>query len=59
MPVSIHPRTYLLVDRGTKLVGLVAIVAGLGGLAGSLSPWLVVAGLVLGVATVFVEVDGS
>lgn len=56
MTVSLPPRTYLAVDRGSKLVGLVAIAAGLQHLFGSFSVLIAVLGLLLGVATVFVDV---
>ncbi|WP_423745773.1 hypothetical protein V5735_07415 (plasmid) [Haladaptatus sp. SPP-AMP-3] len=56
MAVTLSPRTYVLVDRGSKLVGIVAIVAALQHLFGSLSLPVGVAGLLVGVATVFVEV---
>ncbi|MFB6184896.1 MAG: hypothetical protein ABEI96_10110 [Haloarculaceae archaeon] len=53
--VPLSPRTYLWLDRLSKVVGLVAVVAALDGAAGSLSGPLLVAGVVVGVATVFLE----
>ncbi|RJT08094.1 hypothetical protein [Halococcus sp. IIIV-5B] len=57
MAVSLDPRTYFLVDRLSKLVALVLVVVFLEGAAGSLGPVLGVLGLVIGIATVYIEVD--
>lgn len=57
MDPSLTPRTYLFVDRLSKLLGLLAVTVGLLGLAGPFSAWLVLLGVLAGVATVFVEVD--
>lgn len=51
------PRRYHLVDRVTKLVGILAIGAGLGHAFGALSIPVAALGLLVGVATVFVEVE--
>lgn len=55
MTRTLRPRTYLAVDRASKLLGLLLATAGLAGAAGTLSPILIVVGLGLGVATVFVD----
>jgi uncharacterized membrane protein YuzA (DUF378 family) len=57
MAVTLPPRTYFLVDWGSKLVGMVAIAAALQHLFGSLSVPVGVVGLLVGIATVFVEVE--
>ena len=57
MDPSLTPRTYLFVDRLSKLLGLLAVTVGFLGLAGPFSAWLVLLGVLAGVATVFVEVD--
>lgn len=55
MTPTLTPRSYLTLDRATKLLGLLAVVAALDGAAGGLSPLLGLVGLALGVATVFVD----
>lgn len=55
MSVTLPPRTYFLVDRISKLLGLLGIVAGLVGFAGPLSPLLGLFGIVIGVATIFID----
>lgn len=57
MDLTLDPRRYFLVDRLAKLLGLLAVVAGLAQVAGSFSLALVLLGLVIGVAPVFVEVE--
>jgi uncharacterized membrane protein YkgB len=57
MPVVLRPRTYFLVDRGSKLIGLIAITASLRQLVGPLSPLLGLIGVAIGIATIFIEVD--
>lgn len=57
MSVALRPRTYFLVDRVSKLVALVLVVASLGGVAGSFSLFLGLLGLVIGMATIFIEVE--
>jgi hypothetical protein len=59
MNFTLAPRTYFVVDRLSKLVALLLVVAGLGGVAGSLPLSLVLGllGLVVGIATIFVEVE--
>ena len=57
--LTLPPRTYVVVDRGSKVVGLVLVGTGLADAVGSLSPLLALVGLVVGVATVFVGVDES
>lgn len=59
MALSVSPRTYRFLDGTTKSLGLVAVVAGLSHLAGRASPLLVLGGIAVGVATVFVDVDES
>jgi type IV secretory pathway VirB2 component (pilin) len=59
MPVALSPQQYFVVDWGSKLVGIVAIVAGLEHLFGSLSIPVAVVGLIVGIVTVFVDVDGD
>jgi uncharacterized membrane protein YkgB len=57
MPVSLRPRIYFLIDRVSKLVGLIGIVAALMGLVGPFSPLLGLLGLAIGVSTVFIETE--
>jgi uncharacterized membrane protein YkgB len=57
MPVTLRPRTYFLVDRGSKLIGLIAIVVSLRQLVGPFSPLLGLIGVAIGIATIFIEVD--
>lgn len=52
---TLTPGRYLLLDRVTKLAGLFALVVGLEGAAGALSPLAGLGGILLGVATVFVD----
>lgn len=51
MAVILQPRTYFLVDRVAKLVGILGIVAALAGY----SPLLGLLGIGIGVSTVFIE----
>lgn len=53
--VSLPPKTYFAVDRGSKLLGLLLLTAALGGAAGDYTIPVAVLGLALGVLTVFVE----
>ncbi|MFB6179745.1 MAG: hypothetical protein ABEI77_08485 [Halorientalis sp.] len=55
MTRTLEPRVYLAVDRLTKLAGLLFVTAGIGGVGGPYSPVLIVAGLLVGVTTVFVD----
>ena len=60
--LTLTPRSYLMLDRTTKLLGLLAVVAALDGAAGDFSLPLGLLGVALGVATVFVdppEADGD
>lgn len=57
MAIALDPRTYFLVDRLSKLVALVLIVVFLEGSAGSIGPVLGVLGFLLGIATVYIEVE--
>jgi hypothetical protein len=54
---QLSPRAYFALDRATKLVGLVAVAGGIAGAFGPLSPLAIVGGLVVGVATVFVDAE--
>ncbi|MFB6179818.1 MAG: hypothetical protein ABEI77_08850 [Halorientalis sp.] len=56
MSRTVSPRTYRRLDRGAKLVGVVAVAIGLQDPTSSLAPWLVVCGIALGVSTVFLDV---
>lgn len=53
--MTLSPRAYFALDRATKIVGLCAIAGGIAGAFGHLSPFAIVGGLVVGVATVFVD----
>jgi len=53
--MHLSPRAYFALDRATKVVGLCAVAGGIAGAFGALSPLAIVVGLVVGVATVFVE----
>jgi uncharacterized membrane protein YkgB len=55
MAVTLQPRTYFLVDRVSKLVGILCIVAALVGSVGPFSPLLGLLGLAIGVSTVFID----
>lgn len=55
MPVTLQPRIYFLVDRGSKLIGMLGIVAALVGVGGPFSPLLGLLGLAIGVSTVFID----
>lgn len=55
MAVTLQPRTYFLVDRSSKLVGILGIVAALVGFGGPFSPLLGLLGLAIGVSTVFID----
>jgi uncharacterized membrane protein YkgB len=57
MSVALHPRTYFLVDRVAKLIGILGIVAALVGFAGPFSPLFGLVGLAIGVSTIFIDVD--
>jgi tRNA A37 threonylcarbamoyladenosine dehydratase len=57
MAFTLAPRTYFVVDRVSKLVALLLVVAGLGGVGGSLAPVLALVGFVVGMGTIFVEVE--
>ncbi|MCO8244295.1 MULTISPECIES: hypothetical protein [unclassified Haladaptatus] len=59
MAVALPPRQYRVVDWGSKLVGIIALAAGLEHLFGSLSIPVAVLGLIIGIATVFIDVDGT
>lgn len=53
--VSLSPKTYFAVDRGSKLVGLLLLTAALGGAAGDYAGPVALVGIVVGLATVFVD----
>jgi|GEM_PF-1405961 len=53
--VSLPPKTYFVVDRGSKLLGLVLLAAALGGAAGDYAVPVALLGVFFGVLTVFVE----
>lgn len=55
MAITLRSRTYFLIDRGSKLVGILGIVAALVGVAGPFSPVLGLLGLAIGVSTVFID----
>ncbi|RMB12808.1 hypothetical protein [Haloplanus aerogenes] len=55
--MHLSPRAYFALDRTTKVVGLCAIAGGIAGAFGALSPLAIVGGLVVGVATVFVDAE--
>jgi hypothetical protein len=57
MSLTLAPRTYFVVDRVSKLAALVLLVASLQGIGGSLSPLLGLLGLVVGITTIFLEVE--
>ncbi|HET7323200.1 MAG TPA: hypothetical protein VFJ06_02585 [Halococcus sp.] len=57
MSLTLRPRTYFVVDRVSKLVALLLIVASLGGVFGSFSVLFGVVGVVVGIATIFVDVE--
>jgi uncharacterized membrane protein YkgB len=57
MAVTLRPRIYFLIDRVSKLVGLIGIVAALMGLVGPFSLLLGLLGLAIGVSTVFIDTD--
>ncbi len=59
MAVALSPRQYSMVDRGSKLVGIVAIAAGLENMFGQFSIPIAVLGLIIGIATVFVDVENA
>lgn len=55
MGLSLSPRAYFALDRLTKVASLCVVAGGIAGAFGGLSPLAVVVGLLVGVATVFVE----
>lgn len=55
--MALSPRAYFALDRTTKFVGLCAVAGGIAGAFGPLSPLAIVVGLLVGVATVFVEAE--
>lgn len=57
MAVTLPPRTYFLVDWGSKLLGILAVAAALQHPFGSFSVPVGVVGLLVGIMTVFVEVE--
>ncbi len=59
MTVALSPQQYLVVDWGSKLVGIFAIAAGLEHFFGSLSIPIAVLGLIIGISTVFIDVDNA
>lgn len=54
--LALSPRGYLLVDRGSKVVGLLVVGLGLAHAFGPASPIAIVGGIAVGVASVFVDV---
>lgn len=54
---SLSPRAYLLVDRVSKLAALVLIVAGLSGVGGAFAPFFAILGVIVGIATIFIDVE--
>ena len=54
---SLSPRTYLFVDRASKVAALALIVASLGGVGGALAPLLGILGVIVGIATIFIDVE--
>lgn len=59
MAIALPPRQYFVVDWGSKLLGIIAIAAGLEHLFGSLSIPIAVLGLVVGISTIFVDVENA
>lgn len=57
MVPTLSPRTYFFVDRASKLLALFLVVSALMGIAGSLSLLLGVVGIVVGIVTIFIEVE--
>jgi hypothetical protein len=54
---SLSPRAYLLLDRASKLVAIVLIAASLSGAGGPFAPFLAILGGVIGIATIFIDVE--
>lgn len=57
--VSLTPRAYRALDAGSKLLGLLLLTAALGGAAGAYAIPVALLGLVIGLLTVFVDVEES
>lgn len=57
MTPTLSPRSYFIVDRASKLLALLLVVAALMGVAGSFSLFVGLAGLVIGITTIFVDVE--
>lgn len=55
--MALSPRTYFLLDRLSKLAALVLVAASLEGAAGSLSPYLGLVGIILGITTIFIDIE--
>jgi len=54
---DLSPRAYLVLDRASKLVAIVLIVASLSGAAGTFSPFFGILGVIVGIATIFIDVE--
>lgn len=57
MALTLSSRWYRSLDWGSKLLGVLAIAAGLQHAVGALSPLAILVGLGLGLTTVFVDIE--